>query len=49
MATARSKALKKTITLKSGEEIVAGKKYREKKERPLRAWGDEFGKKGFVK
>ena len=51
MATSKGKALAKhsTITLKSGEVITAGKKYREKKSHSLKSWGDEFGKKGFVK
>ena len=31
----------KRITLKSGEQWPAGKKMREKKEKPLKSWGDE--------
>ncbi len=47
---AKSEAIKKKmITLKSGEEWPVGKKIREKKEKPLKSWGDEFGKRGFVK
>lgn len=33
----------RTITLKSGEEIIAGKKYRSpRKEKPLKSWGDDL-------
>lgn len=53
VGVSKSKALKnkahRTITLKSGEEWPVGKKSRERKEKPLRSWGDEFGKRGFTK
>ncbi len=38
----KAKGGKKTITLKSGEVIEAGKKYHEQKKKTLRSWGDEL-------